>query len=133
MRPEQKEEFKRYMGSLYKEIKKSLQIKTNPKVFLVDSKDNANKILGKTAFYEKNSNVIKLYITDRLPKDILRSFSHECIHHYQNENGRLNSSTLGNDPKYAQNDPILKKAEEEAYQKGNMIFRNWEDSLKYGS
>ena len=30
-----------------------------------------------------------MYITDRHPKDILRSFAHEMIHHMQNMQGRL--------------------------------------------
>ena len=133
MRPEQKEEFKRNVGKLFTELKKKLSIKQSPKLFLVEDKDNADNQLGKTAYYDKDGKVIKLYITERHPKDILRSFAHEVIHHWQNENGALKSPSDNmseQDPKYAQNDPVLRKAEKQAYLLGNIMFRDFEDNLK---
>ena len=72
---------------------------------------------------------IVLYITNRHPKDICRSFAHELIHHHQNERGDLD---MGNatSPTYAQDDPHMRKMEMEAYLKGNMLFRDWEDGYK---
>lgn len=132
MKPEQKEDFKRHMAMLFQEMKSKLGIKTTPKVLLVEDQDNANNILGGTGSYDKENNVIRLYITDRHPKDVLKTFCHECIHLYQAENNKLNATQSGADPKYAQNDPVLRRAEVEAYGKGGMMFRDWEDEIKHG-
>jgi len=134
MRPEQKEEFKRNVGKLFGELKKQLKLKSTPQLILVENPDNAQKPFGRTAHYEPDGRVIRLFITDRHPKDILRSFSHEVIHHWQNENGKLTNtqtaqSTSG-DPQYAQNDPVLRRMEQQAYLLGNMIFRDFEDRIK---
>ena len=40
---------------------------------------------------EKDTKEIVLYVEGRHIKDIMRSFSHEMIHHHQNLEGRLNS------------------------------------------
>jgi hypothetical protein len=66
---------------------------------------------------------------NRHPKDVLRSFSHEMIHHEQNLDNRLNNISTTN----TNEDGDLPEIEREAYEKGNMMFRNWEDSIKEGS
>lgn len=115
MRPEQKEEFKRNVGKLFAELKQKLGLKRTPKLFLVDDKNNASNPFGRTAHYDPQNEVVKLFITERHPKDILRSFSHEVIHHWQNENGKLSNTQTARaetaDPRYAQNDPELRKME----------------------
>jgi len=63
---------------------------------------------------------------DRHPKDVLRSFSHEMIHHEQNLDNRLNNISTTN----TNEDGDLPEIEREAYEKGNMMFRNWEDKIK---
>lgn len=131
MQSQRKEEFKRHLALLYKHLKQNLPIKEDPKVKLVRDKENARKILGRTAFYDPDEKSVSLYTEERHPKDILRSFSHECVHHYQNETGKLNTTGEGaRDPKYAQNDEVLREAEREAYERGNLLFRDWEDNLK---
>ena len=72
---------------------------------------------------------IVLYVTNRHPKDICRSFSHELVHHHQNERGDLEGGDVSN-PTYAQDDPHMRKMEMEAYLKGNLLFRDWEDKVK---
>ena len=62
----------------------------------------------------------------RHPKDILRSYAHELIHHHQNLSGTLNHSNTTN----TNEDGNLEKIEREAYEEGNILFRNWEDSIK---
>jgi len=97
-------------------------------VFKKDKK-NAKNSLGKTASYDIKSHKITVYTEGRHTKDILRSISHEIVHHYQNCSGRfdnLNEIKEG----YAQNNKLLREAEREAYEKGNMIFRDWEDEFK---
>lgn len=135
MNPEVKEEFVSNLVDLYSYLKGELQLKNSPKVFLVSDDKNANKILGKTAYYEPETRTVKLFITDRHPKDILRSFSHEVIHHWQHENNQLEKASDVNengadDPQYAQKNPWLRQMEKQAYLLGNIMFRDWEDQKK---
>ena len=93
--------------------------------------DNAGRMLGKTAYYDPENLQIVLYTDGRHPKDILRSLSHELVHHAQNCRGdftRDNPTYEG----YAQKDPHLREMEREAYEKGNLIFRDFEDLIKTG-
>ena len=100
-----------------------------PKLFLRGSPKNAANPLGKTAFYDPAAQAITIYITDRHPKDVMRSLSHELVHHTQNCRGDFdNVGEMGEG--YAQNDEYLREMEREAYEKGNMCFRDWEDSIK---
>jgi len=104
-----------------------LNIKPLPKVkFIKDDEENASNMLGKTAYYNPSEKSITLYTFSRHPKDILRSFSHEMIHHMQNLEGRLNNITTTNTNK----DGDLPELEREAYELGNVTLRKWEDSLK---
>jgi hypothetical protein len=86
-------------------------------------------MLGKTAHYEPTSMEITVYTDGRHPKDMMRSIAHEMVHHMQNENGMFDDNSNA-DHGYAQNNPHLRKMEEEAYLKGNMCFRDWEDGYK---
>lgn len=93
--------------------------------------DNAGRMLGKTAYYDPENFQVVLYTDGRHPKDILRSLSHELVHHAQNCRGdftRDNPTYEG----YAQKDPHLREMEREAYEKGNLIFRDFEDLIKTG-
>ena len=101
-----------------------------PDLFLNSDPMNAKKMLGKTAFYDPHSKEIHIYVDGRHPKDIMRSFSHELVHHKQNENGMFNNIDGESGDGYAQSNPHLRKMEKEAYLQGNMCFRDWEDSYK---
>ena len=94
-------------------------------VFESDIK-NAENPLGKTAYYEPSSDTVTIYVDERHPKDIMRSLSHELVHHTQNCNGHFNNSGPTEEG-YAQKDPQLRKMEEDAYRRGNLIFRDWEN------
>jgi hypothetical protein len=100
-----------------------------PRIFLRDDPENAKNPLGKTAFYDPDQMSVTLYIHGRHPKDVMRSLSHELVHHTQNCNGQFkNTSDMGEG--YAQNDPHLREMEREAYEKGNLCIRDWEDTRK---
>ena len=90
-------------------------------------------IFQTTGYYNPQEKVIVLFTYGRHPKDILRSFAHEMIHHDQNLSGEMTPEKIGegNGPKYAQNNPHLRKLEEDAYLRGNMMFRDWTDNKKY--
>ena len=90
---------------------------------------NANKMLGKTAYYDPSSYKVVLYVDGRHPKDILRSFSHELVHHAQNCRGEFDDHMKVGEG-YAQKDKHLREMEKEAYLEGNMILRDWEDKKK---
>ncbi len=101
-----------------------------PKLFLKKDSGNAEKIFGKTAFYDPNEESITIFITGRHPKDILRSFSHELVHHAQKCRGDLGADPCkGLGDKYAQEDQHLRNMEKEAYLAGNMCFRDFTDNL----
>jgi hypothetical protein len=110
--------------------KDRLNFQNPPKLFLKQDSDNSQCLLGKTAHYDPAGMIVTLYISGRHPKDIMRSFAHELVHHCQNERGDLapeKMKTLNNN--YAQENEHMRKMEEEAYLQGNMCFRDWEDGL----
>ena len=100
-----------------------------PSLFLKSDLENAKNPLGRTAAYGPDSLEIMVYVDGRHPKDILRSIAHELVHHTQNLRGDLDN-ILNTDVGYAQNDPHMREMEREAYEKGNLCFRDWEDSRK---
>lgn len=129
------EEYKRVRNNSLKDMMKSLtgymashiNIEPFPRVRLIpNDKENSSSLFGRTAYYEPENKLICLYTHGRHPKDVLRSFAHEMIHHKQNLEGKLNEiyTTDTNE------DSNLQTLEEEAYLKGNILFRNWEDSIK---
>ena len=103
--------------------------KRPPKLFLKQDRENSANPLGKTAFYDPAEMAVTLYVTDRHPKDVMRSLSHELVHHSQNCDGKFeNVGEMGEG--YAQNNDHLREMERQAYELGNMCFRDWEDGLK---
>ena len=97
-------------------------------VFIHDDVDNAQDVMGKTAFYDPNKREIVLYTLYRHPKDILRSYAHEMIHHIQNLEDRLGNITTTD----TREDDHLTNLEREAYTDGNLTFRKWTETLTEG-
>ena len=100
-----------------------------PTIMYYSDQDNAAKTLGRTAYYDPSANQVVLYVDNRHPKDIMRSLSHELVHHKQNCGGHFKGGMAG-EQGYAQNDPHLREMEREAYELGNMCFRDWEDTRR---
>ena len=110
-------------------IDKGMNILPLPKVYFKHGdSENAKKFLGKTAYYYPPDMSIVLYTEGRHPKDIVRSFSHEMIHHIQNLENRLGNVTTTNTTE----DEYLTQLEAEANLRGTMTFRGWTDSLQEG-
>lgn len=124
----QKHDFPKLIKSLTEYmINQGMELKPLPKIrFIKDDSENASNFFGKTAYYDPNQRLIILYTMNRHPKDIMRSFAHEMIHHMQNCENRLMDISTDN----TNEDGALPEIEREAYEKGNMIFRNWEDNIK---
>jgi hypothetical protein len=95
----------------------------------MSDQENYQNPLGKTAYYDPSSHEITIYTDGRHIKDILRSISHELVHHAQNCRGEFDGG-LETGPGYAQKDDKLRNMEKEAYLQGNLLFRDWEDNYK---
>ena len=107
-------------------IDKGMNIEPLPSLEFVDGdSENAKDFFGRTAYYDPNRQHIVLYTEGRHPKDIVRSYAHEMIHHIQNLEDRL-GDIAGTD---TTSDEHLDKLEQEANLRGTMTFRNWTDSL----
>jgi len=107
-------------------LEKGMNIKPLPKVtFKHSNSANARLFNGKTAYYEPATSTIVLYTEGRHPKDIVRSFAHEMMHHIQNLEGRLGSINTTN----TKESEHLNDLEKEANLNGTMTFRNWTDSV----
>ena len=120
-------EYKEKFGELYRDAKDKFNIQQAPNLILRQDEENAEKVFGRTAHYDPQEQTIVIFITNRHPKDILRSFCHELIHHVQNERGDLNlSNNLS--PTYAQDDDHMRKME--IYLEGNLLLRDHEDQFK---
>jgi len=117
------------MKSFYPYAQKELGFDKTPSFVLSSDPENAKHTLGKTAQYEPDTMTITIFVDSRHPKDILRSIAHELVHHAQNCRGEFKepvSTHLG----YAQENDHMQEMEREAYEKGNMCFRSWEDGYK---
>ena len=123
-----------YLKSFLPYAQKRMGFNRPPTIFFDSDPQNAENVLGKTAYYNPETEEIVVFVDKRHPKDILRSLSHELIHHTQNCRGDLNPEIAGETtPGYAQTNTHMRAMEGEAYLKGNgYYFRDWEDSLKNG-
>lgn len=123
-------EFHKAAAGIYRDAVSKFGIQNTPKLVLRQDEENGAKTLGRTAYYDPENYTIVLFTTGRHPKDILRSFAHELIHHVQNERGDLQTGNASN-PQYTQQDDHLRNMEKEAYLEGNLLMRDFEDNFKY--
>ena len=116
-----------YMSSILEYmIDEGMKITPLPEIKIRRDEAEAANFFGKTAHYNPNDKEVVLYVEGRHPKDIMRSFTHEMVHHMQNLEGRLGIRKTTN----TNEDDQLVEIEKEAYLKGNITFRNWEDKCK---
>lgn len=118
------------LKSLYSYVHAELGFDKPANVSFYSDLDNAKNPLGKTAHYSPRERAITVYTDGRHLKDILRSIAHELVHHDQNCNGAF-EKPFQTGPGYAQQDPRMRELEREAYERGNMMFRDWEDKQKW--
>ena len=116
-----------YMGSILEyALDEGMNIQPLPEVKIRKDIKEAEDFFGRTAYYSPTEMEIVLYTQNRHPKDVMRSFAHELIHHKQNLENRLNDIQTQNTN---ESDRLL-ELEKEAYLQGNILFRNWEDKIK---
>jgi len=120
-----------YLQSFLPFAQKRLGFNRPPSIFFDSDAENAQQVLGKTGYYDPDALEIVIFVDNRHPKDVLRSLSHELVHHAQNCRGDLNPEVAGEtELGYAQNNAHMRGMESEAYEKGNLCMRDWEDSVK---
>ena len=111
--------------------KEILGYETHPNLVFLINNEVANNPIGKTAYYLPNEHKVCVYILNRHLNDVIKSITHEIIHYNQDLRGEFeNSGPTTNG--YAQKDQPLRKLEEEAYLKGNMIARDFKDKIVNG-
>ena len=123
------EKYKPLFNNFFPYTQKTLGYDKPFTLTLASDVENQEKPLGKTAHYDPQGHEITIYVDGRHIKDIMRSISHELVHHTQNCAGKLDrdfDTSLG----YAQEDGFLRGLEKDAYERGNMTFRDWEDEYK---
>ena len=114
--------YTKYMASVLEYmIDEGMKVTPLPEIKINRDEANASNFFGKTAYYDPNVKEIVLFVEGRHPKDIVRSFVHEMIHHMQNLEGRLGNIGTTN----TNEDDDLLEIEKEAYLKGNITFRNF--------
>ena len=96
---------------------------------LLSDPKNAKNPLGKTAYYDPQNMKITIFVDKRHVKDILRSLGHELVHHTQNCRGEFDGG-VETGPGYAQEDGHMREMEREAYERGQLVLRDFEDKLK---
>ena len=121
--------YKHYLDSFIPYTQKVLGYNKPFVLNLQSDQENSKKALGRTAFYDPNTDEVTIYVDGRHIKDIMRSIAHELVHHTQNCRGEFEGGCAADDG-YAQTDSHLRGMEREAYEKGNMLFRDWEDGYK---
>ena len=110
-------------------VKEKLGFDKDFTVVFESDPENAKKFFAGTAHYAPDTHTITVYIDQRHPKDVLRSLSHELVHHSQNCRGEFEGG-IETGEGYAQNDPHLSEMEDEAYLLGNRLIRDYEDGKK---
>ncbi len=120
--------------SLYKFMQNKFKFTCEPKIFFHSDVENAKNILGRTGYYDPDKEEVHVFITNRHPKDILRSLAHELLHHIQGCEGMTDQDKLHgtSDPNYLIHDDYLKGLEADAFERGNIAFREWEAYYKEG-
>jgi hypothetical protein len=124
------ERIKNLVRAFYPYAKQKLAFDKPVKIrYITNDVSNFENPFGKTAYYNPEENSVTLYVLNRHPKDILRSFAHELTHHAQHCRGDLGGDITTQEG-YAQSDPHMRSMEQEAYMEGGMLVRDWTDTLK---
>lgn len=122
-----KTDYDKYIKSLVKfMVKEEYTKKPLPQILL--NTDKQDGVFINTGNYDPDRMAVRVYITDRHPKDVLRSLAHELIHHKQNIEGRLGDNAYSGDK--ITEDNKLVSLEIEAYKDGNMAFRSWTETMQ---
>ncbi len=116
------------MGHMINDL--GFQEGTIPSVFFIeDEQPETHPAFRRTGYYDFKENSIHLFVPGRSLKDILRSLAHELIHADQFINKEMDLSPAAG----GLGETSMEGAEEiegDAYLRGNLSLRKWEDRLK---
>lgn len=116
---------KEYLDKKFNEISKFMKkegLNVSPFPEIEQNWDEQDGLFIRTGYYQPEDKKVVVFCKDRHPKDILRSFAHEMIHHMQNLEGKNLNFTSNDDVK---DNSELEEIEGEAYLNGNIYFRKW--------
>jgi len=108
---------------------KGLKLDPEPAIKLDNTTHSRFDPFVPTGHYNYSTNEITLYISNRQCKDILRTLCHELIHVSQYQKNPAGYMAFDKSGSLADN-PVLRKYEKEAYEKGNLYFRDWTEQAK---
>lgn len=97
--------------------------------FLDDPQEDKDPAFKRTGYYDLLTNSINIFTHGRATKDILRSLAHEMIHADQYHNKKWNLMPAANGLGESGN-AEAEKIEGDAYKRGNLALRKWEDKAK---
>tara|TARA_R100000808_G_C2118015_1_gene130063 strand:- start:436 stop:891 length:456 start_codon:yes stop_codon:yes gene_type:complete len=124
------DQYKDLLHSFMEFTEKNLSYDKPVVIHFISDGENAKNPLARTGGYDPVNMQIIIYTSGRHIKDILRSLSHELIHHLQNCEGKINHDS-NTETGYAQKDMKMRELEIDAYKHGNIMnFRDFEDNYK---
>jgi len=118
--------FKDYADEIVRFMReeKGLKLDPEPEIVIDSTAHGRFDPFVPTGHYDFTSNRITLYVSNRQCKDILRTLCHELIHVSQYQRDPEGYAAFDKKGKVADN-PILRKYEKQAYELGNLYFRDW--------
>lgn len=106
----------------------SFKKEDRPNIKFTRKKQKETPFFRETGHYIDPTNEITIYTNGRSLKDCLRSLAHEIIHADQKINKGIEITKASNGISGKSKD--VENIEGDAYRRGNLIFRKWEESLK---
>ena len=104
--------------------KNGLKLDPLPEIIL-KKEPQRDGLLDKTGNYDPKTNVIEIYTAGRHPRDVMRTLAHELYHVHQNECGKVGKVST----EKVSRDTDLMELEGECYREGNLLYRQWLESL----
>ena len=120
--------FRDLAKDLYKFMVKRGYTSTPAPKLILDFSEQDSDVLCYTGYFDPDEDAIRIFMKDRLCKDILRTLAHELIHYKQRIDGVIANSGYSSDK--ITEDNKLVKLEAEAYLKGNFALREWTETLQ---
>ena len=96
--------------------------------FLKKPESKNPPVFKETGNFSPFTNQIDIFTSGRSAKDCLRSLAHELIHADQSINKNMDIEVATNSIK--NKDKEAEKIEADAYKRGNILFRKWEEDIK---
>lgn len=104
--------------------KKGLKLDPLPDIVL-NKQEQGNGLLDRTGTYDPSNNMLEVFIVGRHPRDVMRTVMHELYHCHQNNCGKIKNITT----EKVTEDPNLRDLEGECFREGNLLYREWLESL----